>query len=47
MMFLIGVTVGGAAVWFGKAKIEAMVIGVNALSAKLHAQADALLAKKP
>jgi hypothetical protein len=33
---------GGAFVWFGKTKIQALVIGANALSAKLHAQANAL-----
>ena len=33
---------GGAFMWFGKSTIQKMVIGANALSAKLHAQADAL-----
>jgi hypothetical protein len=33
---------GGAFMWFGKATIQKMVIGANALSAKLHAEADAL-----
>lgn len=37
---------GGALIWFCKDKVQAMVIGANALSAKLHAQADALLGKK-
>lgn len=37
---------GGAAIWFGRPTIEKWVIGANALSAKLHAQADALLGKK-
>jgi hypothetical protein len=33
--------VGGAAfIWFAKDRIQALVIGANALSAKLHAQAD-------
>lgn len=35
---------GGALIWFGKTKIQALVIGANALSAKLHAQADAIAA---
>lgn len=34
---------GGALIWFGKDKIQALVIGANALSAKLHAKADAIL----
>jgi hypothetical protein len=34
---------GGFAVcWFFKPAIQKMVLGANALSAKLHAQADAL-----
>jgi hypothetical protein len=33
---------GGALVWFLKPSIQKLVIGANALSAKLHAQADAL-----
>lgn len=38
---------GGAAfVWFCKDWIQKVVLGANALSAKLHAQADALLGKK-
>jgi hypothetical protein len=36
---------GGALIWFGKDKIQQMVIGANALSAKLHAKADAIKAK--
>lgn len=35
---------GGALIWFFKDKIQAMVIGANALSAKLHAKADAIAA---
>lgn len=40
---------GGALIWFFKPTIQKMVIGANALSAKLHAQADAIAAvvKKP
>jgi hypothetical protein len=37
-------TAGGAFVWFFKAKIQSWVIGVNAVSAKLHAEADAFVA---
>ncbi len=33
---------GGALIWFLKDKIQALVIGANALSAKLHARADAI-----
>ena len=36
---------GGALVWFYKPKMQELVIGANKLSAKLHAQADALKAK--
>ena len=36
---------GGAFVWFGKSTIQKVFIGANALSAKLHAEADALRAK--
>lgn len=35
---------GGALVWFGKDRIQQLVIGANALSAKLHAKADAIAA---
>jgi hypothetical protein len=35
---------GGALIWFFKTKIESLVIDANKLSAKLHAQADALTA---
>lgn len=38
----LGFLSGFAVCWFGKTKIQALVIGVNALSAKLHAQADAI-----
>jgi hypothetical protein len=38
-------TAGGALIWFFKPKIQELVIGANKLSAKLHAQADALSAK--
>lgn len=42
--FVIGFGSGGALIWFCKTQIQSMVIGVNALSAKLHAEADALVA---
>jgi hypothetical protein len=37
-----GFMAGGTLIWFGKDAIMKMVIGANALSAKLHAKADAL-----
>jgi hypothetical protein len=40
----IGFGTGGALVWFGKDSIQKLVIGANALSAKLHAKADAIAA---
>ncbi len=43
-MFSIGFGAGGALIWFGKDKIQQFVIGANALSAKLHAKADAISA---
>ena len=33
---------GGAFIWFFKTKLQSLVIDANKLSAKLHAQADAL-----
>lgn len=36
---------GGALIWFFKPTLQKWVIGANALSAKLHAQADALAPK--
>lgn len=33
---------GAALIWFFKEKIQGIVIGANALSAKLHAKADAI-----
>jgi len=41
--FAIGFGCGGALIWFFKDRIEQIVIGANALSAKLHAKADALV----
>jgi hypothetical protein len=35
---------GGALIWFGRKRIEKMVIGANALSRKLHAKADEIAA---
>jgi hypothetical protein len=37
-------TAGGALIWFFKDPIQKLVIGANALSAKLHAKADAIVA---
>jgi hypothetical protein len=42
--FLAGFGAGGALIWFCKDKIQQLVIGANALSAKLHAKADAISA---
>ena len=42
---VLGFVSGGALIWFFKDKIQGMVIGANALSAKLHAKADAILKK--
>jgi hypothetical protein len=39
-----GFGAGGALIWFGKDSIQKLVIGANALSAKLHAKADAVTA---
>ena len=33
---------GGSLIWFCKDKIQALVIGANAASAKLRAKADAI-----
>lgn len=40
----LGFALGGAFIWFGKTKIQGIVIGANALSAKLHAEADKIKA---
>ena len=42
--FTIGFASGGALIWFFKDRIRTLVIGANALSAKLHAQANAISA---
>lgn len=39
---VLGFVAGGTLIWFGKERIEAMVIGGNALSKKLHDKADAI-----
>ena len=39
---ILGFVTGGAFIWFAKTKIQSLVIDANKLSAKLHAQADAL-----
>ena len=46
---IVSFTAGGALIWFGKDKIQSIVIGANALSAKLHAKANAIstAAKNP
>lgn len=42
MLMVVSFGAGGALIWFGKEQIQKMVIGANALSAKLHAKADAI-----
>jgi hypothetical protein len=42
--FALGLVAGGAAIWFGKDKIQSLVIGANAFSVTLHAKADAIVA---
>ena len=44
-IFNIGFGAGGAIIWFFKPTLQKWVLGANALSAKLHAQADALAPK--
>lgn len=39
-----GFLAGGALIWFGKEKIQSLVIDANTLSRKLHAKADAIAA---
>ena len=39
---VLGFATGGAFIWFAKERIQLLVIDANALSAKLHAKADAL-----
>mgnify|MGYP001612034206 CR=1 FL=1 len=39
---ILGFITGGAFIWFFKIQIQKLVIDANKLSAKLHAQADAL-----
>jgi len=41
---VLGFAGGGAIVWFAKTKIQGLVLDANALSAKLHAQADKIKA---
>ena len=42
---VLGFAGGGAFIWFFKDRIQALVVGANTLSARLHAKADALLKK--
>lgn len=39
-----GFVAGGALIWFGKERIQALVIDANTLSRKLHAKADEIAA---
>ena len=41
---LISFAAGGALIWFGKEKIQALVIGTNAVVARLEAKAAKLKA---
>lgn len=46
--YSLGLTTGlgvAAVIWFYKPEIQSLVIGANKVSAKLHAQADALAVK--
>lgn len=45
LSFALGFAGGGALIWFTKDKIQALVIGGNALAAKLKSQAASLEAK--
>jgi hypothetical protein len=42
--FALGFVAGGALIWFSKTRIQQLVIGANAVSAKLHAEADSVAA---
>lgn len=44
MLMVASFGAGGALIWFGKTKIQSLVMDANKLSAKLHAQADAISA---
>jgi hypothetical protein len=37
-----GFLAGGTLIWFGRERIQALVIDANTLSRKLHAKADAI-----
>jgi hypothetical protein len=41
----LGFVAGGVLIWFGKTKIQSVVMGATALSVKLRAEADAIAAK--
>jgi hypothetical protein len=44
MLMIVSFGAGGAFIWFAKTRIQSLVLGANALSAKLHAKADAIVA---
>jgi hypothetical protein len=44
LSFALGLTAGGALIWFCKDKLQAFVIGGKAFAAKLEAKAAALKA---
>lgn len=41
---IIGFGAGGALIWFAKTWVQSLVMDANKLSAKLHAQANAITA---
>ncbi len=43
-LMFVAFVAGGALIWFAKTRIQSLVIDANTLSAKLHAQADAVAA---
>lgn len=47
MTWIVGIVcfvAGGALIWFGKERIQSLVIDANTLSRNLHAKADAIAA---
>jgi hypothetical protein len=43
--FLVGMGVGGAAIWYGKTMIQTWILGAEAVASKLQATVTALKAK--
>jgi hypothetical protein len=42
--FTFGFSAGATLIWFCKTRIQALIVDANMLSAKLHAEADAVAA---